>query len=127
MRILVIEDNHIQARIVERCLREGHYDDYTFVESSEEALDHLESDEGYDLLIIDWMLPGVDGLAFVQALRNSNAFRDIPIIMQTAKDRPEHVQQALKAGVDDYVVKPVLNCESLLNKIAKVTATQKSE
>lgn len=125
MRILVIEDNRIQARIVERCLREGgHYDDCTLVQSSEEALNRLEEDAGYDLLIIDWMLPGISGLEFVRVLRNSESFRDLPIIMQTAKDRPEHVQQALEVGVDDYVVKPLLDCQSLIQKIQKVVAAR---
>lgn len=126
MRILVVEDNRIQARVVERCLREGGFDDkFTVVQSSEEALDCLDDqEEGYDLLIIDWMLPGVSGLDFVRVLRNSESFRDIPIIMQTAKGHPEHVQQARAAGVDDYVVKPLLNCRSLTEKINRLLATR---
>lgn len=120
MRILVIEDNRIQARIVERCLQTGGFDDFTFVSSSEEALDCLKDDRGYDLIIIDWMLPGVSGLEFVRVLRESDSFCDTPIIMQTAKDRKEHLEQAREAGVDGYVVKPLLSCESLLNQIQKV-------
>ena len=123
MRILVIEDNHIQARIVERCLRTGGFDDFTTVTSSEEALSHLEDDDSnYDLLIIDWMLPGVSGLDFVHALRTSESFSTIPIIMQTAKDRPEHLEKARQAGVNGYIVKPVLNCTSLVNQIKKIQA-----
>lgn len=123
MRILVVEDNRVQARIVERCLREGSlHHDVTVVESSEEALDRLDGDNDYDLLIIDWMLPGVSGLDFVRVLRGSASFRDIPIIMQTAKDRPEHVQQALEVGIDDYVVKPLLRCKSLSKKVSKIAA-----
>lgn len=122
MRILVIEDNRIQARIVERCLQSGGYEDFAIVGSSEEALDRLKADRGYDLLIIDWMLPGVSGLEFVRVLRESDSFRDTPIIMQTAKDRKEHLDQARQAGVDGYVVKPLLSCESLLKQIQKVQA-----
>lgn len=122
MRILVIEDNRIQARIVERCLQSGGFEEVTIVGSSEEALDCLRDDRGYDLLIIDWMLPGVSGLEFVRVLRESDSFQDTPIIMQTAKDRKEHLDQARKAGVDGYVVKPLLSCESLLNQIRKVKA-----
>lgn len=122
MRILVIEDNRIQARIVERCLQSGGYDDYTFVDSSEDALDCLEHDKDYDLLIIDWMLPGTSGLEFVRVLRDSDSFCDTPIIMQTAKDRREHLEQAREAGVDGYVVKPLLSCESLIKQIKKVQA-----
>mgnify|MGYP002763280373 CR=1 FL=1 len=122
MRILVIEDNRIQARIVERCLRTGGFDDFTTVESSEEALTRLEADDDFDLLIIDWMLPGVSGLEFVHALRTSESFHSIPVIMQTAKDRPEHLEKARQAGVNGYVVKPVLNCSSLVNQIKKIQA-----
>ncbi len=120
MRILVIEDNRIQARIVERCLRTGGYDDFTTVESSEEALAQLEQNGDYDLLIVDWMLPGVSGIDFVDALRSSESFHSIPIIMQTAKDRPEHLKQAQQAGVNGYVVKPLLDCSSLVNQIKKI-------
>jgi len=123
MRILVIEDNRIQARIVERCLRTGGYEDFTTVESSEEALSQLEKDEDYDLLIIDWMLPGVSGIDFVHAIRSSESFHSIPIIMQTAKDRPEHLEKAQQAGVNGYVVKPLLNCSSLVNQIKKIQAS----
>jgi CheY-like chemotaxis protein len=122
MRILVIEDNRIQSRIVERCLRTGGFEDFTTVASSEDALARLEEDDDYDLLIIDWMLPGVSGIDFVHALRSSESFHSIPIIMQTAKDRPEHVEKARKAGVNGYVVKPVLNCSSLVHQIKKVQA-----
>lgn len=120
MRILVIEDNRIQARIVERCLNAGGYEDFTVVKSSEEALDCLEHDDDYDLIIIDWMLPGISGIDFVQVLRESESFRDIPIIMQTAKDRPEHLEKAREVGVDGYVVKPVLKCSSILNHVQRI-------
>lgn len=120
MRILIIEDNRIHTRIVERCLTTGGFDDFTFVDSSEEALDCLRDDGGYDLLIVDWMLPGVSGLDFVRALRDSESFHDIPIIMQTAKDRKEHLERARAAGVDGYVVKPLQDCTSLINQIKRV-------
>ena len=107
---------------MERCLRTGGFDDFTTVESSEEALTRLEADDDFDLLIIDWMLPGVSGLEFVHALRTSESFHSIPVIMQTAKDRPEHLEKARQAGVNGYVVKPVLNCSSLVNQIKKIQA-----
>jgi CheY-like chemotaxis protein len=120
MRILVIEDNRVHTRIVERCLTTGGFEDFTIVSSSEQALDCLRDHEGYDLLIVDWMLPGVSGLDFVRALRDSESFHDIPIIMQTAKDRKEHLDRARAAGVDGYVVKPLQDCASLINQIKRV-------
>jgi CheY-like chemotaxis protein len=120
MRILIIEDNRVHTRIVERCLTTGGFEDFTIVRSSEKALDCLRNDEAYDLLIVDWMLPGASGLDFVRALRESESLHDIPIIMQTAKDRMEHLERARAAGVDGYVVKPLQDCTSLINQIERV-------
>ena len=118
MNILVVEDNAVQGRIVERCLSEHvAYDNLTSVRNAEEALDVLRSDAAFDVLIIDWMLPGISGIDLVRAIRGRTAFDSVYIIMQTAKDRAEHVEKALDAGADNYVIKP-LDCDALGKKIA---------
>lgn len=112
-RILVVEDSRIHARIIKRCLGEAY--DLSVEATAEEAVPLLVG-EPFDLLIIDWGLPGASGLSLVRTLRNDYDFREIPILMQTAKDRAQHVTEALDAGVDDYIVKPV-NCELLIKKV----------
>lgn len=123
MNILVVEDNAVQGRIVERCLSERvEYDSLTVVRDAEDALDTLRNDASYDVLIIDWMLPGVSGIKLVRAIRSREAFDAMYIVMQTAKDRAEHLEEALDAGADNYVIKP-LDCDALARKISQRTAS----
>jgi CheY-like chemotaxis protein len=118
MRILLVEDNRTMARILERGLKTEGYSDYVLVESAEEALDAI-IDQSFDLFILDWMLPGVSGLDLARLLRKSQTYHDHPIIISTAKDHSDHVQEAFAAGVDDYIVKPI-NLDALGAKLQKV-------
>lgn len=118
MRILLVEDNRTMARILERGLQTEGYSDYVLAESSEEALDALVA-QSFDCFILDWMLPGVSGLELARLLRNSDTYGNHPIIISTAKDHSDHVQEAFAAGVDDYLVKPI-NLEALSTKLKKV-------
>ncbi len=59
-----------------------------------------------DLILLDWMLPGVSGVEFLRRLRREAAWRDIPVIMLTARGEEDDRVQGLEAGADDYLVKP---------------------
>lgn len=117
-QILLIEDNATQARAAQRCL-----DAYEVIveTSAEDALDRL-AQTAVDLFIVDWSLPGQNGLSFVREVQSNDAFRHIPIMMQTGEDRPEYVQAAVEAGIDDYVVKPIY-CETLCEKVENLLET----
>jgi DNA-binding response OmpR family regulator len=112
-RILLVEDTRIHTRIIQRCL--GNDYELAAESTAEDAIPRLVR-ESFDLLIIDWSLPGADGINLIQTIRKDLDFQSIPVIMQTAKDRAEHVSRARSAGVDDYIVKPV-NCASLQEKV----------
>jgi DNA-binding response OmpR family regulator len=100
-RILVAEDDRKQATLIRRYLeREGH--EATVVHDGRAALDHARS-RAPDLLLLDVMLPGVDGLHVCRALRSD---RDIPIIMLTARAGEEDLVLGLALGADDYLTKP---------------------
>ena len=58
------------------------------------------------IILLDWMLPGIDGLEFIRRLRANNAFANIPVIMLTAKGESEDMVKGLSVGADDYVNKP---------------------
>lgn len=113
-RVLLIEDNKVQARATQTCLGKEH--DIVLETSVEDAHARFDAAE-FDLVVVDWGLPGKNGLSFVRDLRENPDARDLPIMMQTGEDRSEHVQEAVEAGVDDYVVKPVY-CETLREKVA---------
>ena len=108
MKILVIEDEVRLAAYLQKGLtEEGHV-----VEVVHNGVDglHLAIEGQFDLVILDSMLPGLDGLSLLAALRQT---RSIPVLMLTARGRVEDRVQGLRAGADDYLVKPFSFAELL--------------
>jgi two-component system alkaline phosphatase synthesis response regulator PhoP len=102
--ILVVEDDRDIAELVGRYLvRAGHV--VTSVESGDAALESVQT-RNPDLVLLDLMLPGLDGLEVCRALRRSRATRAIPIIMMTARTEESDRIAGLDTGADDYVTKP---------------------
>lgn len=102
MRILIIEDDHKIANAIKKGLEQE-----TFaVDISYDGKTGLTNAivEDYDLIILDRMLPEVDGIKICQALRKEH--KNTPVIMLTAKDRIEDRVDGLNAGSDDYLIKP---------------------
>ena len=102
MRILVIEDELKIARAVAEGLSGAGYDAVTSP-SGEDGYFRLNS-EAFDLVILDWMLPGRDGLEILAALRAQG--RQTPVLLLTARDAVEDRVRGLESGADDYLVKP---------------------
>lgn len=103
MRVLIIEDEARLAENVARSLREsaGYAVDVSL--DGEEGAFMAESNP-YDLVILDLMLPKLDGLAVLQRMRNSGSA--VPVLVLTARDEKESVVALLNAGADDYISKP---------------------
>lgn len=102
MKILVIEDDKESAKYLLKGLREqGFVVDHCV--SGKDGL-FMATTEKYDAMVIDRMLPEVDGITIVQTLRASN--NQTPIILLTALDKVEERVKGLKAGADDYLAKP---------------------
>jgi two-component system response regulator MprA len=110
-RLLVIEDEHRIAQFIERGLI---YEGYR-VEVTHDGRAGLTAarDNPPDLVILDWMLPGMDGLEVCKRLRTAS---NVPILMLTAKDDVSDRVQGLDAGADDYLVKP-FSFDELLARI----------
>ncbi len=102
MRILIIEDDLKGARILYKGLEEEGFavDLATDSGQAEQALDTV----GYDLIILDWLLPGKQGIDICRDLRDRDA--SIPILMLTAKDALSDRIAGLNTGADDYLTKP---------------------
>jgi DNA-binding response OmpR family regulator len=103
-RILIVEDEqHLAQGLRFNLLAEQH--DVEVVETGEAALAQLsEHPTHYDLVILDVMLPGIDGFQVVAELRRAGQF--VPVLMLTARGRPDDVLQGFQAGADDYLPKP---------------------
>lgn len=103
-RILIVEDEmDINGLLRLQVESMGHKGDS--VSSGEEALDLL-SERTYSLMILDWMLPGLSGIEVTRRIRKKSSFKNIPILMLSAKSDPENIVEGLEVGVDDYVTKP---------------------
>lgn len=115
MKILVIEDNESVCEMLDMFfMKEGY--EREFVHNGLEGYDRFHSGN-YDLLIIDWMLPGMDGVSLCKKIRETS---NIPIILLTAKDSESDQVLGLEMGADDYVTKP-FSPLTLLARIKAVT------
>ena len=103
-KILVVDDEEDILELVRYNLaREGYQ--VTGTLTGEDALRKVRSDS-FDLIVLDLMLPGMDGLAFNKTLKNDSRLRSIPIIMLTAKGEESDIVAGLELGADDYITKP---------------------
>ncbi len=101
-KILIIEDDKKLAQgVVDWLAMEKHTVDHA--ESGEDGLQLLDS-FSYDLLILDWNLPGIDGLGVCKRLRSQGS--ELPILFLTAQTKVENIETGLDAGADDYLEKP---------------------
>ncbi len=121
-RILIIEDEEKMARMLARVLREEGY----VAETAGDGRTGLgrASDDSFDLLIVDWMLPERSGVQVVRGLRAAEVAT--PVLMLTARDQVEDKVEGLDAGADDYLPKPFALTE-LLARVRALTRRPRGE
>ncbi|MDA7818163.1 response regulator [Sulfurimonas sp.] len=106
MKLLVVDDSSTMRRIIKNTLaRLGHKD---VLEGADgvEGWDALDANPDVEMLITDWNMPEMNGLELVIKVRADERFKDLPIIMVTTEGGKAEVITALKAGVNNYIVKP---------------------
>ncbi len=103
VRVLLVEDDDLMRRSFAVALERYGYR-VTAAADGLTALEHFRDDEGFDLLILDVMLPGLDGIGLCRRVRESSL---VPVLMMSARGDGLDVVAGLEAGADDYVVKPV--------------------
>lgn len=108
--ILVVEDDRHTRLLMQTILEDAGYQAFT-AEDGQKALDAMDS-QHIDLIIMDIMMPNMDGYELTQELRNAGY--DMPILMVTAKIEAEDKKKGFRAGTDDYMTKPVDEEEMLL-------------
>jgi DNA-binding response OmpR family regulator len=116
-RILVVEDEaHLAEGLRFNLEQEGYA--VQVVGNGEEALERLlKGKEGFDALVLDVMLPGKDGFTVARTLRETRNY--IPLLMLTARSRPEDVLQGFESGADDYLPKP-FNLSILIARVGSL-------
>ena len=122
-KILLVEDEApIREMLGYTLMKEG----YTFREAADvEEARPLIADDRPDLVLLDWMLPGMNGADYARRIRNNPDTRDIPIIMLTARGEEADKVRGLDTGADDYITKP-FSTRELLARIRAVMRRAKN-
>ncbi len=113
MRILVVDDSITMRRIISNNLAQAGYEDVVQAGNGVEALSQMN---GVNLVLTDWNMPVMDGLTLVKEIRANATFGNVPIVMITTEGAKDEVMEALKNGVNDYIVKPFTK-QILLEKV----------
>ena len=105
MRFLVVDDSPTMRRIVLNALKSFGYSEVIEAEDGQEGFAKLNS-EKVDFVITDWNMPNMTGLDLTKAIRSSDNLKHLPILMVTTRGLKQDIVEALKARVNNYVVKP---------------------
>jgi two-component system phosphate regulon response regulator PhoB len=103
-KILIVEDEAAIRQMVCMALSQENYECLEAADTTQAQAKILETIP--DILLLDWMLPGLSGVEYVRHLRAEKLTRDVPIIMLTARTEEEDKVRGLQSGVDDYITKP---------------------
>lgn len=106
MNILIVEDNPTNGLILRHLVAKAGSGEIVVCEDPAKALQICET-QSFDLLMVDHMLPGMTGVQFVRLVRNFANFRETPIVMVTADTSAEVRAEALDAGVNTFLTKPI--------------------
>ena len=116
MKILVVDDDALQRKIIEETLLIGSYD-VIALDSAQAAQEVLEENSTVRFVITDWVMPDMDGLAFVRWIRAANITGYVYVMLLTSREEPRDIEDGLNAGADDYIKKP-FHPKELLARVA---------
>jgi len=106
LKILVVDDSSTMRRIIKNTLNRIGHKDLLEAEDGLKGWEQIDANPDTEVLITDWNMPEMNGLELVKKVRADSRFEDMPIIMVTTEGGKAEVITALKAGVNNYIVKP---------------------
>lgn len=118
MKILIVDDFSTMRRIIKNLLRDLGYNNTAEADDGNTALPMLKKG-GFDFLVTDWNMPGMDGLQLLKHVRAEEDLKTLPVLMVTAESKREQIIEAAQAGVNGYIVKP-FTAATLKEKIDKI-------
>jgi DNA-binding response OmpR family regulator len=110
VRVLVAEDDLVTRLYLAGLLAKWGYD-VTSVDDGECACEMLQQEDGPSLALLDWMMPGMDGVEICRRVRNRVRGRPVYLVLLTGRAQQEDVVHGLEAGADDYLIKPFDHAE----------------
>ncbi len=118
MKILIVDDFSTMRRIIKNLMRDLGFNNTSEADDGKTALPMLQAG-GFDFLITDWNMPGMQGIDLLKAVRADPKLATLPVLMVTAEAKREQIVEAAQAGVNCYVVKP-FTAATLKEKIDKI-------
>ncbi len=105
MKVLIADDDALSRKVLEDCLSEWGYH-IVMANNGHEAWSILEKSDRPNMVVLDWMMPGMDGVEICRKLRGLNLPNYVYVILLTARSKREDVIKGLESGADDYIIKP---------------------
>lgn len=118
IKVLVVDDFATMRKVIRNLLKQIGYENVVEAENGQVALRILKSQK-IDFIVSDWNMPTMSGLELLKAVRGDEDLNKMPFLMVTAEALKENVVEAVKAGVNNYIVKP-FTAEVLEEKIKKI-------
>jgi two-component system chemotaxis response regulator CheY len=106
LKFLIVDDSQTMRRIVANSLKNLGYEDFVEASDGKDALVKLAADDSINFVITDWNMPVLSGLELIKAIRSDEKMGKIPVLMVTTRGVKDDIIEALKAKVNNYVVKP---------------------
>ena len=104
MKILVVDDSSTMRRIITNSLEQIGQTNVVDAADGAEGLAQLKGNDDIGLVLTDWNMPNMDGLTFLGKIREQN--KDLPVVMITTEAEKQNVVTAIKAGANNYIIKP---------------------
>lgn len=105
LKILAVDDSPTMRRIIINTLKRAGFNDVVEAADGKDALAKMKVEKP-NFVITDWNMPEMDGLTFVTTLRSQAEYANLPVLMVTTRSVKEDIVEAMKAGVNNYIVKP---------------------
>lgn len=105
-RILLVDDTEINLEALEDCLRAERYEMHR-AQDGEEAWEILDRDPDFNVVLLDLMMPRLDGMGLLRRMKADHRFRNLPVVLQTADNSPESIAEGIQAGAFYYLTKPL--------------------
>lgn len=120
LKILAVDDSPTMRRIIINTLKRAGFQNVVEANDGKDALAKMKV-ETVNFVITDWNMPEMDGLTFVTTLRSMDEYKNLPILMVTTRSVKDDILEAMKAGVNNYIVKP-FTPDTLKEKIESILA-----